>query len=31
LREKLNRFPDEIGDLLLRANPGQFYNVDFGA
>ena len=31
LREKLKRFPDGVSDLLLRANPAQFYNVDFDA
>jgi hypothetical protein len=31
LRGKLNPFPKEVGELLLRTNPGQFYNVDFVA
>jgi uncharacterized protein len=31
LREKLNGFPNEVTDSLLRANPGHFYGVDFAA
>jgi uncharacterized protein len=31
LREKLESFPPEVGDRLLRANPAKFYNVDFGS
>jgi predicted TIM-barrel fold metal-dependent hydrolase len=30
LREKLEKFPEKIGDQLLRSNPSHFYNVNFG-
>jgi predicted TIM-barrel fold metal-dependent hydrolase len=31
LREKLEKFPPQVGDRLLRTNPARFYNVEFGA
>jgi uncharacterized protein len=31
LREKLEGFPPEVGERLLRDNPARFYNVDFGS
>jgi predicted TIM-barrel fold metal-dependent hydrolase len=31
LREKLDKFPEQVGDRLLRRNPSKFYNVNFGA
>jgi uncharacterized protein len=31
LREKLEKFPEQVGDRLLHSNPSHFYNVDFGA
>lgn len=31
LQEKLEAFPAEVGDRLLRSNPARFYNIDFGS
>ncbi|MGH7933320.1 MAG: amidohydrolase family protein [Candidatus Binataceae bacterium] len=30
LREKLEQFPAEVGDRLMRTNPAHFYGVNFG-
>ena len=31
LREKLESFPEDVADRLLRLNPGEFYGVNFNA